>query len=263
MYAPSVSPSVHLAYLVLSSLWARIIPRLPAKREDEHHWGDQHGQNARSAQALSLAHAHRPHRHNGQGLRVSQLIYGPTTPAFLQSCIRDVPVTASDDPLRPRAAVPPGRKRSRKHGPARRLWHERRLPPKLHILRIHDQGRDTEVGALPIRTTAMRATHNYALMKRVMRSMPLSLPLLAWRPKQGTGAELAYHLPRANAYGSSTLAVGAAGLFYDESAGGRCTEGTYGRGVARVVRFLGQMCRCPWSLTSSGWSNLPRELPLL
>ncbi|KAJ7155701.1 multidrug resistance-associated ABC transporter [Mycena filopes] len=88
-----------------------------------------------------------------------------------------------------------------------------------------------EIGDLPILTTTMRATHNYALMKRVMRtpfSLSLSLPLPSfssrsihpswtWRPKAGSGFQTAAHLLRVNASGLSTLAalsVGAAGLFY-------------------------------------------------
>jgi hypothetical protein len=53
-----------------------------------------------------------------------------------------------------------------------------------------------EIGDLPILTVDMRATFNYASMRRALRDVTLSIG--SWRAKIGTGTTLAYQLVRVN-----------------------------------------------------------------
>ncbi|KAJ7602858.1 hypothetical protein DFH06DRAFT_955464, partial [Mycena polygramma] len=53
-----------------------------------------------------------------------------------------------------------------------------------------------EIGDLPILTVDMRAAFHYAAMRRILRSVSLSVG--SWRPLAGSGATLAYQLAAVN-----------------------------------------------------------------
>lgn len=72
-----------------------------------------------------------------------------------------------------------------------------------------------EIGDLPVVPANMRGTHLYASMRRTIRTVKWSLRW--WRPRVGSGWELAYRLVRVNIFpltGLVLLAAVAACLFY-------------------------------------------------
>ncbi|KAJ7785356.1 multidrug resistance-associated ABC transporter [Mycena maculata] len=83
------------------------------------------------------------------------------------------------------------------------------------VVMLGNTAESLEIGDLPIVPADMRATHNYASMKRATRQIRLRFG--SWKPKPGSGALLAYRLLRVNIYALSAqffLAATAAILFY-------------------------------------------------
>ncbi|KAJ7512873.1 multidrug resistance-associated ABC transporter [Mycena galericulata] len=83
------------------------------------------------------------------------------------------------------------------------------------VVMLGNTAESLEIGDLPIVPANMRATYNYASMKKAMRQIKFYVG--SWQPTHGSGALLAYRLLRVNIYAFATqfiLAAASAILFY-------------------------------------------------